>query len=256
VRHYTRKRLAAKRKKSRRAGILIPAALTACIMSSALYMIFFTENFTLREIRILGSRNANTDSFEAITSGFIGCNTITVSLSKLEEKLKSIPSVKGVEFRRRPFHRIDCYLKNREPVALIGLDDTTGDRMLEIDTEGVIIPGGGGLSDIDLPVITGIGESEIDSPEGRKSISYALEALRLLKVFGFSPAEQLSEIHIEEGGIVLVWMKGGALIRMGKGDYPEKVRKLRAVYRSLGMQEGKPKLIDLRFEQQVVVRLI
>ena len=78
--------------------------------------------------------------------------------------------------------------------------------------------------------------------------------LRLFKELGFSPAKQLSEIHIAGDEIDLVWMGTGTLVRLGRDEYAMRVRKLRTVFGILNDREQFPKLIDLRFDRQVVVR--
>ena len=72
--------------------------------------------------------------------------------------------------------------------------------------------------------------------------------------FNIDSPRQLSEIHIDEDEIVLVWMDSGTLVRVGRGGFEERIRKFRAVYPSLREQGGLPDQIDLRFDRQVVVR--
>jgi cell division septal protein FtsQ len=167
----------------------------------------------------------------------------------MRERFMRYPEIKDVTFRRRLFHRLDCYLKEREPVALVA-----SGRLWEVDNEGVIIPRTDDCPQIDLPVISGLARNDLTSDEGRERIGKALEVLELLKMFGFSPAQRLSEIHIEEEEVMLVLMSSGTLIRMGAREFPEKVKKLKAVYRSLADQDREPELIDLRFDRQVIVR--
>jgi cell division septal protein FtsQ len=135
------------------------------------------------------------------------------------------------------------------PVALIILDD-----IAEVDADGVVIPSNGRSMDIDLPVITGLAAKEMENDSGQKRVGKALEVLGLLKEFGFSPAEQLSEINVEGDEVVLVWMDSGTLIKVGRDGFEERIRKFRAVYSSLREQGGLPDLIDLRFDRQVIVR--
>jgi cell division septal protein FtsQ len=108
--------------------------------------------------------------------------------------------------------------------------------------------------DIDLPVITGLNDRDMEMDSGKRRVGKALEVLDLLKEFGFSPAEQLSEINMDGEEVVLVWMDSGTLVRVGKDGFEERIRKFRAVFPSLREQGGLPDLIDLRFDRQVIVR--
>ena len=159
------------------------------------------------------------------------------------------PEIRDVVFKRRLMGRIDCYLLQRKPVALV-----SGKRLMEIDREGIVIPRRAGNADIDLPVVTGLEERELGSPAGRDALLKALEALRLLNEYGFSPAEQLSEIHIEGDEVMLVLMGTGTLVRLGSENFSRRIRKLNAVYGALDDEERFPEMIDLRFDRQVVVR--
>ena len=227
---------------------LLPAG-SALALAALLCTVFLTGYFDVHEIRIHGSRNLPVESLSEKTESWIGANVFTISLSEIREMLKSDPSVGSVTFRRRLPHKLDCYLHEREPVALINLD-----RMAEVDAEGVIIPSDGRSMDIDLPVITGLKSRDMEEDSGVERVSKALKVLDLLKEFGFSPAEQLSEINMDGEEVVLVWMDSGTLVKVGKDGFEERIRKFRAVFPSLREQGGLPDLIDLRFDKQVIVR--
>lgn len=213
------------------------------------YIFFFTGVFRLDEIRLHGGRYLPVDSIQAAADMHIGANIFLVSTTSIESGLTGFPEIREITLRRKPFHRIDCYLHERKPVALISLDEISG-----VDDSGIVIPCRSAGWNVDLPIITGIESAQAGSDYGKRMISKALGVLRLLKEFGFSPASELSEIHIEGEEVVLVWMGKGTLIKMGGERYLERVRKLRAVYTALVEQDTFPDLIDLRFERQVVIR--
>jgi cell division septal protein FtsQ len=227
---------------------LIPAG-AALVLAAILYAVFLTGFFELRDIRIHGSRNQSVESLKEKAKAWEGANVFTVSLSDIREILKSDLSVGSVTFRRRLPHGLDCYLHERVPVALIILGD-----IAEVDADGVVIPSNGRSMDIDLPVITGLAAKEMEKDSGKKRVGKALEVLDLLKEFGFSPAEQLSEINVEGDEVVLVWMDSGTLVKVGRDGFEDRIKKFRAVYPSLREQGGLPDLIDLRFDRQVIVR--
>jgi cell division septal protein FtsQ len=227
---------------------LLPV-LAALFVVAALYISFGTDWFELREVEFYGSGNLPADSLQVIKAGILGRNMLTIPLSGVRKRLLEFPEIREVVFKRRLFNKIDCYLMQRKPVALIA-----GSRIVEVDQEGVIIPKCAGETDVDLPVITGLNRDKLDAPGGRVSLTKALQALKLLNEYGFSPAEQLSEIHVHGDEIMLVWLKTGTLIRLGSEDFESRICKLHAVYGALDENEGFPELIDLRFDRQVVVR--
>ncbi|MCK4235908.1 MAG: cell division protein FtsQ/DivIB [Candidatus Krumholzibacteria bacterium] len=250
MRSAAHKRMAARKKRVRRnlRTRLTMSAMVA-LLFAAIYVFLWTDLFSLRDVRFLGSSNLPVDSLRVVTADIIGQNLLTISLSGIRDGFMRIPELRDVTFKRRIFHRLDCYIRERDPVALV-----VSGSVSEIDDEGMIIPRREGDIELDLPVITGVKRDELNTEEGKRKIDSALEVLRLLKSFGFSPAEQLSEIHLDGFEVILVWMRTGTLVHMGEGGYLEKVLKLRAVYGALGGQERFPDLIDLRFDRQVVVR--
>jgi cell division septal protein FtsQ len=225
------------------------AAGAVALLSALAAVVFLTGIFDLREIRIHGSRNLPLESLREKAGGYVGANVFTIPLTELRDLLQSEPSVGTVIFRRRLPHKLDCYLREREPVALVNLDN-----LAEVDGDGIVIPACGRSMNIDLPVITGLEKNGTEDDKGRRGIEKALEVLGLLKEFGFSPAEQLSEIHIAGDDVVLVWMNSGTLVKVGRERFEDRIRKFRAVYPSLLEQGGLPSEIDLRFERQVVVQ--
>ena len=242
-----RRRRETKKKVSRRVW-LVPSCAAAGLIA-ILCAVFLTGMFEVHEIRVHGSRNLPVESLQKSTVEWVGANVFTVPLSEIREVLQSDPSVSSVYFRRRLPHRLDCYLREREPVALINLE-----TMAEVDADGIVVPAGQRSMDIDLPVITGLNEKDMKDDSGNELVGRALEVLGLLKEFGFSPAEQLSEIHMDGEDIVLIWMDSGTLIQVGKENFEARIRKFRAVFPSLREQGGLPGQIDLRFDKQVIVR--
>jgi cell division septal protein FtsQ len=243
--------MARRRKETKRVSRkawLMPAGAAAALIA-LLAVIFLTSLFDVHEISVHGSRNLPIESLEGRTQEWIGANAFTIPLAEIREALQSDPSVGEVTFRRRLPHRLDCYIREREPVALLNLE-----KMAEVDAEGIVIPAAGRSMNIDLPVITGLRDADLEKDTGRKKVGKALRVLELLKEFGFSPAEQLSEINVDGDEVVLVWMDSGTLVNVGRDGFEDRIRKFRAVYPSLREQGGLPDLIDLRFDRQVIVR--
>lgn len=226
------------------------APLAAVLICAGAYVFLMTDIFTVEKVQFIGARELPIDSLHAATAGIIGHNLFTLPLARIREHLRErFPEIKEITFRKRPLHRLDCYLRQREPVAILAAE-----TIHEIDEDGVVIPQKGRGSDIDLPVITGITDKELGEKEGKRKLRKALDVLELLKMFNFSPADQLSEIHMENDEIILVLLGTGTLVRMGEEGYLEKVQKLRVVYPTLEEQPHFPDVIDLRFDKQVVVR--
>lgn len=243
------------RKKRKRSGFSVKktvlSLMSFLLIGALCFLVFFTSLFEIREIRLHGGRYLPFDSLRTAADDYIGSNIFTFPAGELEKSMTHYAEVYDVRFRRRLFHTLDCYFHERIPVALVSIAEMVG-----VDALGVIIPQRTGLVswDVDLPVITGIKSDEIPKESGKIKLSKALKVLELLKEFGFSPAEELSEIHLEMDDVILVWMGKGTRILMGKESFHERIRNFKAVYDVLEECESFPKSIDLRFERQVVIR--
>jgi cell division septal protein FtsQ len=224
-------------------------ALPAAILAAAACVALWPGVFVITDVEFQGCGAIPRDSLKRVRASLIGKNLATVSVAGARARLLEFPEVRDAVFRRRFRHTLECRLVKREPVALLIAGD-----ILEVDGDGVVIPRRSGSADVDLPVITGISQREMCGSAGAKSVVRAIEVLTLFKDLGFSPAKQLSEIHVDGDDIDLVWMGTGTLVRLGRDEYANRVRKLRTVFGILNDRDQFPQLIDLRFDRQVVIR--
>jgi|WetSurMetagenome_2_1015567.scaffolds.fasta_scaffold64047_3 cell division septal protein FtsQ len=224
-------------------------AAAAAVVAAGAAVAFWSGIFIITDVQFFGGGTIPQDSLKRIRASLVGKNLATASFSDARKALLEFPEVRDVAFARRPCHSVECRLTKREPVALLIAGD-----ILEVDSEGVVIPRRAGKGDVDLPVITGIGPREIGKSSGAQGIGRAVEILDLFKKLGLSPARQLSEIHVSGENVDLVWMGTGTLVRLGRDGYASRVRKLKTVLSILSDGERFPSVIDLRFDRQVVVR--
>jgi cell division septal protein FtsQ len=223
--------------------------LAGALIGVALFFVFGTERFALEKVDFYGGSTLPADSLRVVESSIIGKNLLTISLGSVRERLLQFPEIREVVFKRRPWGRIDCYLMQREPIAILA-----GEHLYEVDCDGVVIPRRAGKADVDLPVITGIEPGDLETEAGARRMRTVMSALRTLNDYGFSTADELSEIHIQNEEVMLVLMRTGTLVRLGSEDFAKRIQKLYAVYGVLDDEGPFPEVIDLRFNRQVVVR--
>lgn len=239
----------------RRSGVRLGVARTmicifvGIVMGAALFLVFGTERFTLEKVDFYGGSSLPADSLRLVEASVLGKNLLTISLASVRERLLQFPEIRDVVFKKRLWRRIDCYLMQREPVAILA-----GDRLYEVDSEGVVIPRRAGKADIDLPVITGISLKDLETEKGAGRMRMVMSALGTLNDYGFSTADELSEIHIQSDEVMLVLMRTGTVVRLGSENFARRIQKLYAVYGVLDDEGTFPDMIDLRFNRQVVVR--
>jgi cell division septal protein FtsQ len=226
--------------------ILLPAAVAAAA-AAFVYIWFFSGWLSVKKINLYGRRELPVDSLRVITQQYVGRNILTVPLGQLEADFLRHRDIASVSFRKRYPDRLDCYLSERKPVAAVVCGE-----MFEVDENGVVLSGRISSGGVDLPLITGV--ESLEAEEGKRTLGKALEALRIFREYGFSPAKQLSEIHIEDGEIILIWLEVGSIVRVGKENLEERIRKLKSIYHFLEREESFPEMVDLRFRHQVIVR--
>ncbi|MFO7916250.1 MAG: cell division protein FtsQ/DivIB [Candidatus Krumholzibacteriales bacterium] len=226
------------------------AALPVLVIAAAgsfIYFWYFTGCLSIQRIDLYGNKGLPVDSLSLITERYIGENILTVQLDQLENEIMENPDVAGVVFDKDYPHRLDCYLRERKPVAAVLCG-----RVMEVDEDGVVLSERISSGGVDLPLITGV--EDLEGEEGRRALAGALEALRIFKKYGFSPAKHLSEIHMENEEIIFIWLDVGSVIRVGKDNIEERIQKLRSIYHFLEQKGSFPEMVDLRFKHQVVVR--
>ena len=89
-----------------------------------------------------------------------------------------------------------------------------------------------------------------DSPRLRR----ALDALRLCREHGGSFAASISEIRVGSDGVSIRSLDDGPVLVLGEGDYERRLRKYFMLKETIGERDGNARRIDLRFEDQVVLR--
>jgi cell division septal protein FtsQ len=142
-------------------------------------------------------------------------------------------------------------VEEREPVALV-----FADRFYEVDEEGMVMPPDEITSWLDLPVISGLPE-KILRP-GRicadPRLSEALEVIRLCRRLGDSLDDRISEVRVGERGIEVVSLREGKVVLLGRGNYEEKLERIASLWQEIHRVDAQADVIDLRFEDQVVLR--
>jgi len=251
VRIKTRKNVAKykRRKDPKRKRRVLIAFAFFCFLSAVIYLVLFSGALDIRYINYYGGTGLQLDRLKTVEADVIGRNLFTPRLKRLREELLSLPMVKDVVFRRKPLHDIECYIIERKPVALV-----MGREPFAVDEDGVVLESRLNLHDVDLPILTGIGEEELEKEKGKQMIRKAMTVLKLYKESGIEGELEVSEIHVQGEDVILVVGRQGTVVRFGRDQYLEAARKLKAIYRILGGGRDFPSMIDLRFDGQVVVR--
>ena len=231
-------------------GVFIVGVLI--VASMYLYNYVTTANrFAIEKVELAGLSRVDPSSLQRLVGDLRGQNILLAPLDAVEARLESHPRIASVESRRVLPNRVVYSISEREPVALVYTD-----RFFEIDAAGMVMAGDGYTGLLDLPTITGVARDDVRA--GRlcedPMVSGALEALRVCRDLGAEFAGNISELRTTRTGVSIRSLRDDCVLLLGDGDYERRLRKFFMLRDELARREETGKLIDLRFENQVVLR--
>jgi cell division septal protein FtsQ len=221
---------------------------------ASLYLYDFvttSERFAVDEVELSGVARIDDADLRRMLSDLEGQNLLLAPLDQYKARLESHPRVERVDFKRIIPSTIRCTVTEREPVALVFTDHFT-----EIDRHGMVMAEDEFTPLLDLPIITGATNREVRPGAlcESKGVRNALEALRVARSFGGDFAERISELNVSGHGVVLRSLKNDCVLVLGDSDYETRLRKYFALEGTLEQGGKKRRVVDLRFEDQVVLR--
>lgn len=210
-----------------------------------------SERFVIAEVEFEGLLRVDDDTIAAVLQDLHGQNLLLAPLGSYEARVEAHPRVRDASLRRVLPGRVTVTVREREPVALVFTD-----RFVEVDETGVVMEEDEYTALLDLPIITGIDPDDVRP--GRKSASprlaAALAALSACKVLGGDFATDISELRVSDDGIRIQSLSRNCVLVLGDGDYERRLRKYFVLKEEIAPRESSARLIDLRFEDQVVLR--
>lgn len=231
-------------------GVFIVGVLI--VASMYLYNYVTTANrFAIEKVELAGLSRVEPGALQRLVSDLRGRNILLAPLDAVEARLEAHPRIARVECRRVLPNRVVYSITEREPVALVYTD-----RYFEIDAAGMVMAGDTYTGLLDLPTITGISMQDVRA--GRRCedpmVRGALEALRVCRDLGAEFAGNISELRATNTGIAIRSLRDDCVLLLGDSDYERRLRKFFLLRGELARREEPGKLIDLRFENQVVLR--
>ncbi len=153
-------------------------------------------------------------------------NIMTFSMEGIARKIRTNPWVEEVSVVRELPNRLIIEIRERKPVALVKRDDS----LFFVDAQGFIFKKFEG-EEANLPILTGCSENgQDDGLLIRKSI----ELIDFLSASSsFPQIKNVSEIHGDGGLGFSLFLDSGLCLRIGFGDYENKLKRLKPVMAEL-----------------------
>jgi cell division protein FtsQ len=235
---------------SRVAAVLVVGVLIVASMYLYKY-VTTSQRFAVKHVELTGLSRVERGEVQRLVADLKGHNILLAPLDVYEARLEAHPRIARVATRRVLPDRIVIALEEREPVALVFTD-----RYFEIDSDGVVMPGDEYTPLLDLPTITGVSTRDVRA--GRECVDPmvrgALEALSVCRSLGRGFADDISEVRASDGGLSIRSLKDDCVLLVGDTDFEKRLRKFFLLKDALASRESAAALIDLRFDDQVVLR--
>jgi cell division protein FtsQ len=210
-----------------------------------------SDSFAIHTVEFKGMSRVEASEIEKVLVDLKGQNILLAPLDSYAERIKMHPRVKRVSMSRILPDRVTCSVEERQPVALLFTD-----RFLEVDGQGMVMEEDDYTAILDLPIITGLAKGDVTP--GKVStdprLRNALAVLRLCKSYGGDFAGEISELRLNDGSVSVRSLTQDRVLLLGESDYENRLRKYFLLEQTLSEREPMARLIDLRFDDQVVLR--
>jgi len=234
-------------KRRRRGGFLKFLMMLAVAVGIAFSIYAFVNSglFTLKKVLIFGNRHLSYVNVVDLAGLKGGENLLTLDLEEVYDNLHSSAWMRTVSLRKELPDTLVIRMEESRPVALL----QSAEGLFVVDTEGLLLERVSEAPVYFLPVI--VHESADGSDEFMEAVKLA-SAINDIKE---AREVELVEIAgLENGARNMVVRFDGVDIRIGEGNYREKLSRYFELSREIGRRKINVDYIDLRFANRVVVK--
>jgi cell division protein FtsQ len=218
-------------------------------VASARRFVFESSYFSVNEIQVRGGEKFGGNEIVTLAGLRHGTSIWHIEPTIIERKVAKHPWVRRVLVRREFPRRVVIEIEERTPKAIVALG-----KLYYVDSEGVVFKEVGAGESVEFPLLTGLRRDEVGSrdPAVRRRIQDAVR----LSVLMAKDSRTISEIHFEATDRVILYTTAYPLVvRMGWGDWEDKVRRVDRVLKLWRGHEERLVSLDASFGDQVVARV-
>lgn len=212
--------------------------------------------FATIAITVDGLERLEPEDVEGAAGLSLGQNVFEVAPEQAQAALERHPWVSSATVRRRLPGTFEVELREHRAVAILALDG-----LFLIGEDGTVFKELTDEDPVDLPVVTGVEKDRFTGDRAYRT-SLLLEVVALMHDYrgaGLWRREPIAEIHIEnDDGLSLYVGVDAGYVRLGRGPYRQKLRKLRQVLDRLDEREARAAYVyldNVRRPDRVTVRL-
>jgi cell division protein FtsQ len=268
TRHRVRRHRRGKRLKKQREswlqrwGFRIGKGVLSLATLSSLTLLGFTGyryfqhsgQLSIGEVRIMGCMHMGESELLDLAGVDFRSNLINLDLQKVSRRLARHPWVEKATVRRDFSEKaLIIEVQERVPRALVLLDE-----LYLMDRNGEVFKKADPGEKLDFPVLTGLQWSEWKQKEPRtmELRHQALDFLDRMEGRKIFPLREVSEIHLsKKDGLTLYTVNGGIPIRLGWGNFADKLNRLEKVLPDLRNKWKNVESLTLTYSKKVVVKM-
>jgi cell division protein FtsQ len=225
-------------------GFLLVAVPILCVVGAGYLLSAAARSaFVVKEVVFSGNVHLSDDELRTLAGIRGGESLLTLSSADVYGKISATPWIRSVVVRKEFPGRLLVRVKETEPFALL---DMKG-RLFIVDERGKMLEELRESSMPFLPIISG-------DPFGNKEVfSDAIRLVRAVKETGLMARKNRIEIIAHRLNDIAVNLDG-VVIKVGAGDYEEKLSRLTELEEEINARHIPVDYIDLRFANRVVVK--
>jgi len=247
-----------KRQKKQALRAMLIRLATSAVLGTLIVACFYAYNFltttdklAISEVDYHGLSRLDTKEIDRVLADMHGQNILLVPLENYAARFAQHPRIRNAHFARVLPNRVICTFREREPVALV-----FSSKFLEVDQDGMIMNSDDLTNLLDLPIITGLegGVIKEGKPCENEQLAWALKTLKICKTYGGRFANNISELRVSMNGISIVSLEEGVVLLLGSSEFERRLKKYFLLQNTIAKKDDSAKLIDLRFDDQIVLR--
>lgn len=228
-------------------GVVVQLAATAAELAAE------SRLLRVRRVSVRGNDYLSDEAIVRQLGDLSGRSLIDIHPRELEARLLAHPRLRSAKVGRAFDRRLVIDVVERRPVALLAAG-----VLVEVDSEGVVLPPVERGALPDLPVLVGTNLS-LPAPGSRIKSPVVKAALDLVDDLGQSDPDllaEVSQIDLSRSPVVRLSLVGRpAVLVVHAGSLsPAKLAGVRSVLEDLERRGRRDVEVDLRFEGQLVVR--
>lgn len=223
--------------------IAVGAFATPMLGVRAYHYVMTSGHFNVHEVLVEGNRRLSYEAIRETLEVEPGTQLLATDLDDMQARCEAHPWVSWCSVARELPDRLVVELVEHEPAAWLALGELT-----LVDSTGAVFATAAsadaiGASDLELPIITGVGLEEVATPalraETEARLRGVLNVLELYRSMGLAGRWPVGEARLDPTrGLTLVISPMGTEAVLGQGPYRDKLFRLEWVLESL-RQEGR-----------------